>query len=372
MHQRLLLIGGGHAQLSVLRALARARPPGLETILVTPSVWQIYSGMLPGWMAGHYAAEQCRIDLRPWCEKAQVHLVEDAVCALDAHQRCATTEGGRRLEYDLTSIDVGGVPKTTPLAAAGDRLLPIKPLERFVAAWPHVLERARSTPGFRLAVVGAGAAGVELALAAAHAFRIQGARAEVWLVAGSSGILPGHAPGVRQRAARQLQRAGVTVQLQRAAGHPQGVQLASGEIVQAHVVLAAPGTGAPSWLLASGLLLDTEGFILVDAYHRSVSHPEVFAAGDVCSREDAPLARSGVHAVRAGPVLARNLMAVLSGRPLTTYTPRRRSLYLLACGDRYAIVSWGRVSLEGRWAWRWKDWIDRRFIERFTGNGKSA
>jgi NADH dehydrogenase FAD-containing subunit len=79
-----------------------------------------------------------------------------------------------------------------------------------------------------------------------------------------------------------------------------------------------------------------------------------------------------VHAVRAGPVLARNLMAVLSGRPLTTYTPRRRSLYLLACGDRYAIVSWGKVSLEGRWAWRWKDWIDRRFIERFTGNGKSA
>jgi pyridine nucleotide-disulfide oxidoreductase family protein len=372
MHQRLLLIGGGHAQLSVLRALARARPPGLETILVTPSVWQIYSGMLPGWMAGHYAAEQCRIDLRPWCEKAQVHLVEDAVCALDAHQRCVTTEGGRRLEYDLTSIDVGGVPKTTPLAAAGDRLLPIKPLERFVAAWPHVLERARSTPDFRLVVVGAGATGVELALAAGYAFRTQGTRAEVWLVAGSSGILPGHAPGVRQRAARQLQRAGVTVQLQRAAGHPQGVQLASGEIVQAHVVLAAPGTGAPSWLLASGLLLDTEGFILVDAHHRSISHPEVFAAGDVCSREDTPLARSGVHAVRAGPVLARNLMAVLSNRPLTTYTPRRRSLYLLACGDRYAIVSWGRVSLEGRWAWRWKDWIDRRFIARFAGNGKSA
>lgn len=370
--KRLLLAGGGHAQLSVLRHLAKVRPQGGDVVLLTPSAWQTYSGMLPGWMAGHYRAEQCRIDLRPLCAQARVRLVEGRVAAMDADRRCVLLPDGRHLEYDLLSLDVGSDTDTAWLELAGARLLPVKPLEHLLAAWPEVIDAARCTPGFRLVVVGAGAAGVELALAARHALRRQAPGAEVWLAAGESGLLPGHAPGVQRRAARQLQRAGVTVRQQRAAGYPQGLLLTGGEVVEAHVVLAATGARAPGWLALSRLQRDEAGFVAVDAHHRSVSHPNVFAAGDVCSRLDVGLTRSGVHAVHAGPVLAHNLLATLAGEPLMAYAPRRRSLYLLACGGRYAIASWGGFSAEGAWVWRWKDRIDRRFIARFSVHPEGA
>ena len=113
-----------------------------------------------------------------------------------------------------------------------------------------------------------------------------------------------------------------------------------------------------------------QGYQLVDKHHRSVSHPNVFAAGDVCARLDAIMSRSGVHAVHAGPVLAHNLLAMVEGGALRAYSPKPRSLYLLACGPRYAVASWGRWSAEGQWVWRWKDWIDCRFIQRFSKTGQ--
>ena len=128
------------------------------------------------------------------------------------------------------------------------------------------------------------------------------------------------------------------------------------------MALLAIGTRAPDWLAGSGLALDAEGFIATAPTLQSLSHPEVFAAGDVASRPDAERPKSGVYAVRAGPPLARNLGQAIAGRPLQRYTPQRRSLNLLACGDRYAIASWGRWSFEGRWVWRWKDHIDRAFV----------
>jgi hypothetical protein len=51
---------------------------------------------------------------------------------------------------------------------------------------------------------------------------------------------------------------------------------------------------------------------------------------------------------------------------LRTHTPQTRTLYLLACGERRAIASWGPWSAEGRWVWRWKDRIDRGFVARYT------
>ena len=81
-------------------------------------------------------------------------------------------------------------------------------------------------------------------------------------------------------------------------------------------------------------------------------------------RSDIQLAHSGVHAVFAGPVLAHNLIAAINGRILKSYWPRKKSLYLLATGPKHAIASWGAFSAQGHWVWRWKDWIDRRFMHK--------
>lgn len=361
---RLILAGGGHAQLSVLHALAKDKSDA-EAVLVTPSPYLIYSGMLSGWMAGHYCLDECRIDLRPLAEAAGVRLAIGQIVGIDAEQKCVALADGAHLDYDRLSIDVGSETDSSMLQAASSRLLPIRPLEEFVQRWPDVVAAATRQDDYRLAVVGGGAAGVELAFAAQHAFVNAGCkRASVALVASASGILPDHASGVRRRAAMLLRQRGIALYQAQAAGSAEGVALSGGHILPADCVIAATGARAPAWLRQTGLALDERGYILVDAHHRSVSHPDVFAAGDACSRADTRMARSGVHAVFAGPVLAHNLLASLCGRKLKSYHPRRRSLYLLTTGPQHAIASWGTFSAQGQWVWRWKSWIDRRFMQK--------
>lgn len=370
--KRLVLVGGGHAQLSVLAGLARARFPDLEAVLVTPSPYQYYSGMLPGWMVGRYDETECRIDLRPLAQKAGVRLVLDRIAGMDAQRRCVALSDGRHLDYDLLALDIGSEIDVSWLGECGERLIPVKPLEAFYSAWPALVAKAMHASSFRIGVVGGGAAGIELALAARHRLGRESASRQVMLITGERGVLPDHALSVRRRVERHLTAVGVAVLLHRAAGHGEGVVLDDGRLMALDAVIAANGASAPCWLQRSGIKLDASGFVAVDAFHRSLSHPNVFAAGDICTRADGPLARSGVHAVHAGPVLAHNLIASLTGAALEPYPPRQRSLYLLALGDGRAVMSWGRVSAEGAWVQQWKDHIDRRFIQRHSPSEQHA
>ena len=371
MTKRLVLVGGGHAHLSVLRALAKTRPAGLDVVLITPSKYQNYSGMLPGWVAGHYTQAQCRVDLDPLVQAAGARLVLDQIVGMDAARRCIGFADGLHVEYDLLSLDVGSETDTSWLETLGDKLLPVKPLDNFFASWQRILAAAKAKKNYKLVVVGGGAAGVEMALAAQQAFTGAGVDGHVDLVASESGLLPGHANAVQARVQRFAVRAGLGLHFARGVGSEDGVLLADGHLVPADQVIAATGARPAVWLGLSKLGLDERGYILVDKYHRSVSHLNVFAVGDVCARTDAVMSRSGVHAVHAGPVLAENLMAIVNGGSLRPYSPKRRSLYLLACGSRYAVASWGRWSTEGQWVWRWKDWIDQGFIRRFSANPRS-
>lgn len=361
--KKLILAGGGHAHLAVLHHLVQHRPKGLSTTLVTPSSFQHYSGMLPGWMAGVYPLNEIRIDLRPLCAAAGVELIESAVAGMDADRRCVGLTDGRHLEYDLLSLDIGSETDVSWFEDVGPNWLAVKPLDDFVEAWSKWIISARSRARVHVAIVGGGAAGFELAMAAREALRGVN-QLDLDLIAGASGLLPGHGQAVRQRALRCLHKAGVTVHDQRAVGIPNGVMLADGCELRPDIVLIATGGRAPCWLKLSKLTLDEHGHVAVDAFHRALSHGQVFASGDICARTDVAMARSGVHAVHAGPILAHNLIAALSGERMRAYRPRRTSLYLLASGERRAIASWGGLSAEGRWVWRWKDTIDRRFIAR--------
>ena len=363
--QRLILVGGGHAHLLVLRSLAQQRPTGVDITLISPSRWQHYSGMLPGWMKGHYTLEACRIDLLPLVRQAGVTFIEDHIVGMDAEQRWVCLSDGTRVHHDLLSLDVGSEVDTQWLAGLGDKLLPIKPLAAFSEFWPRLMDQARSATSMRLGVVGGGAAGVEAVLSAAVTLRGASAQPRLWLITGVHGVLPGHSQAVRRRAEQALHAAGIEVVQRRAAGTTRGVMLDDGSELTLDAVIAATGARSPVWLTLSKLNLDEHGFVAVNEHHQSTSHPNVFAAGDVCARMDRAVARSGVHAVRAGPVLAHNLLASLQGRALRPYIPRRWSLYLLATGADQAIASWGPFSATGRWVWRLKDRIDRGFMARF-------
>jgi selenide,water dikinase len=150
------------------------------------------------------------------------------------------------------------------------------------------------------------------------------------------------------------------------------VRLAGGARVACDAPVVAIGTSAPAWLADSGLALDAQGFVATGPTLQTLSHPDVFAAGDCASRPDAPHPRSGVYAVRAGPPLAANLHRFVEGAPLRPYLPQRRTLNLLSCGERSAIGVWGAWSAQGRWVWWWKDRIDRAFVRRYSLPGPSV
>ena len=361
--KRLLLAGGGQAHVFVLRAMAQQQPADVEITLVTPSDRLIYTGMLPGWIAGHYQLSELTIPLAPLLQAAKVRSVQARIAAVDLAQRRARTDLGETIDFDLLSIATGPAPNFDALAGAREHALPLRPLDRFVAAWQQIEAQARSgVDRMRLTIIGAGAGGIEIALAAKFRFPAL----QVRLVTGDAAILPGHSARARDLAYSALRLRDIQLTEATAARvEAHAVVLADGRRLSSDHTMLMTGAAAESWLHQSGLATDSAGFIAVNEFLRSTSHDFVFAAGDSATMMHAQRPKSGVYAVRAGPPLAANLLAAVTPARFTAYRPQRRALYLLSTGARHAIASWGPFAFSGDWVWRWKNRIDRAYIAKF-------
>lgn len=362
--KRLLLVGGGHAHVHVLKTLIDAPITNTHVTLLTPYAHQVYSGMLPGWIAGHYRLDQCKIALAPLAARAGVQMIAASLTALDPAAQVVTTSTGETLRYDVISIDTGSVANTLGIPGAAEHAITIRPIDEFIHKIDaRVIENlalpADAAPT-RWTIVGGGAGGVEVALALKHRL---GARAIVTIISAAN-TLPA---AVGARVARALAQANVIVHRDTGAARitQDSVVLADGSPIASQHVIAALGAAPATWHRRAGLDLDDRGYIAVNASLQSTSHPNVFAAGDCATMQNTPRPKSGVYAVRAGPPLAENIRRALEGAPLHTHTPQKRALYLIATGSKYAIGSWGNWSWEGAWVWRWKDRIDRAFMQRY-------
>jgi NADH dehydrogenase FAD-containing subunit len=355
----MLLVGGGHAHVAVLADwIRRGAPDG--AVLLTPERHLRYSGMVPGWIAGQHARDDGLVDLAALAARAGAVWIADCCVGLDPEARLVTTASGSAIRFDSASFDTGGEGQAAALLGEDPRLLDVRPIAAFVA-------RLAALPRpSRVVVAGGGAGGVELAFALRnHAAAPE--RPTVALVAGAAGLLPGFAPGVQRRVREALARQGIALIEADLALEGAAIRAGGARLDPADLVIAALGSAAPAWVRASGLATDAAGFIAVDAHQRSLSHPHIFAAGDVASRTDRRIAHSGVHAVFAGPVLAANLRRALAGKPpRARYRPRASSLYLLNTGDGRAIASYGRFAAEGRWVLALKHAIDKAWIAQYA------
>jgi len=351
---------------AVLRALAMAPWPGVRVTLVTREVQAPYSGMLPAHIAGALSWEAMHIDLGPLARAGGVRLIEAEVTGVDAAARQLTFADRPPLAYDVLSIDSGITPALDDVPGAREYALPTKPISTFLPRLESALADLAEAGDRPLVVVGAGAAGVELSLALRARL---GPGLPITLLTAGDRILPALAPRVARAAGKALDDAGITVHYgARVAVIEAGpvLVLESGERLAASKVLWATHASPPAWLAASGLALDDAGFLAVGETLQSLSHPEVFAAGDVAALTHAPRPKSGVYAVRAGPMLTENLKAFISGGPLRPFKPQRRALYLLNLGRGRALAAHPFLpALVGRVLWRWKLAIDERFMARF-------
>ena len=371
----LVLIGGGHTHVAVLRRFGMRPVPGVRLTLMTRDVHTPYSGMLPGLVAGHYEFDDVHIDLAPLSRFAGARLFHQPVVGLDLEHREVLCDGRPPVPYDVLSINVGSTPSYRGVPGAAAVVVPVKPISTFVDRWAQVRARvAASSVPVRIGIVGAGAGGVELLLAVQFALcKMLGELGRphqfprLHLFGAGDTILPTHNRGMRRRLERVLRERGVQVHLGQAvtAVNQRQVTCADGATVALDEILWVTQAGAPPWPGEAGLAVDTDGFILVDDTLQSTSHRGVFAAGDVAAAANHPREKAGVFAVRQGPPLARNLRRVLLGRPPRPFHPQRRFLTLVSTGDRHAIGSRGLWSCEGVAVWRWKDWIDRRFMAKY-------
>lgn len=364
--RQLVLLGAGFAHLQMLAQLAKVPLIGVRIILVAPHPRQINASMVPGFVAGHFALDECGVAMEPLVRLGGVRWLQRSVKGLNTLTQIVQLDDGSTVHYDWLSVNTGAIQNRdlieTTLPGARAHGLFVRPLEAFSALWPRVSEKGSNTP-LRIAVIGGGATGVEMAMAVRHRL----GNAAVTLVCGAHAPGANYAPGVQKRLLAVLKKRRITV-LQDTALKIEAdtVHLGCGARLACDVPLIALGVQAPVWLTDSGLALDTQGFIEVDKYQRSASHDTVFAAGDVCTRNDRTWERNGVYAMRTGKALVRNLGAVTSGAGLHAQGPMPTSLNLLSCGGRYAIASWGNFSAQGHWVWWLKAWIDRRFISRFS------
>ena len=359
---RLVLFGGGHAHALVLLKLRDFVSKNLDVRLVTPGPLHTYSGMVPGVVAGHYAAADAQIDLLRLARDAGVVLIQGHVVEFYPAAKQAILANGDTVEYDVASLNLGSLPDYIDVPGAAMHAVAVKPFENIMARWRELLDGGPKAP--RIAIAGAGAGGVELAMAMKFALQRRGTGGEVTLFSARREF----PADVARRIIASLDslsidfRHGTSITAVDAG--PTVVSSAGRE--KFDVLFWAAGAAALPLLAKSGLATDERGYLRVDPSLRSISHPDVFAAGDTASHEGGALPKSGVYAVRQGAVLAANLTRVVRGLPMLDFLPQQRSLSIISCGGRYAIASRGGWSAEGRWIWWWKNWLDRRWVAKFS------
>jgi pyridine nucleotide-disulfide oxidoreductase family protein len=368
--KHLVLLGGGHAHVEVLKDLAERPDPRWDVTLVTPYPRLIYSGMVPGVIAGHYHLEQCAINLAALAARARASLLQTAAIRVQPAEREVICDDGSVVPYDVLSMDVGSQPLTGNAEGVDEFAVVVRPFEHLLKGWSNVLSHARAGQVTSITMVGGGAAGVELALAMDYRLRreLPAAPPHVRVITDTPVILAEFNEGARRRLKRRLMKRNIGVHVSSTvvevgAHH---VRLESGLRFASDATFWAAGAGAHPWIRACGFATDEHGFLLTNNYLQSVTYREVFGAGDCASQEGHPHAKAGVFAVRAAPVLAANLRAELAGEPLQPHVPNPDYLALVSTGRKHAVGVWDGLAWQGWWVWRWKDRIDRRFVARYA------
>ncbi len=375
--KHLVLIGGGHSHLAVLRGLGMRPVPGLAVTLISRDVVTPYSGSLPGHLSGAFGRDEIHIDLRPLTRFASARLIQEEVGGLDLARRRVILKTRPDLPFDLLSLNIGSLPDARRIPGATEHAVGVKPIDAFLKRWEAIraaaVERLRSGREHRLAIVGGGPAGVELAFAARRRIHrdaglrpLKASGFKIVLICADEDILTGHNAKARAFVRTQLARRGVEVMTaSRATAFEAGaVALEGGAAVPADAIVFATGASVPSWPFDCGLERSPDGFILVERTLQCAGRDFVFAAGDAATVRGEPRPKSGVYAVRQGRVLAENLRRFATGRRLKTYFPQRRALALMSMGGGRAVASRGGLFFAGRAAGALKSRIDAAFVRK--------
>jgi len=380
--KELVLIGGGHSHVGLLKMFAMNPLPGLRLTLLSSHIHTPYSGMLPGFIAGQYSYDDVHLDLRPLAEFARCRLYHSKVTRIDSRQQLIYSDNRPPIKYDVLSINIGSVPDDFNIPGVKELAIPVKPVDKLITQLEKIIHRAVTDKNFNsIAVVGGGASGVELILSIQYRLQQELARhgctdehIRYKLLSAAKTLLPSHNSSVQRKIGNILEKRGIQLSLDsfikninlEETSNSRNILCSNGKITQADAIIWCTNATPPAWPKESGLAVDSKNFIKVNDYLQSPSHDNIFAAGDVASMINHPRPKSGVYAVRQGAPLFENIRRFVRGQRLKAYKPQKHFLSLLNCADHTAVASRGFLAFQGAWVWKYKDWIDVNFMNDFS------
>ena len=373
MNRNLVLVGGGHSHAIALKQWGLNPLSDVNLILISDVEQTPYSGMLPGHVAGFYSYAEIHIDLRSLAKFAGAKLIIDRAIEIDFNNQKVICDR-HQIEFDYLSLDIGSTPQTITVPGAKEYTVPAKPVPGFLDAWYKLKQEANSNPQkpLSIVIVGGGAGGVELALnMQSYLQNILPDKGnqllQIHLIHRGEQLLSGHNDWVSKELKKIILQRGIKLHLQQDVTEvlPDWVNCKSGNRIKYDYTFWVTQATAPKWVEKSQLTTDAQGFILVRDTLQSVSHPQVFAAGDIASMTNYQRPKAGVFAVRQGKPLVDNWQRILTGKSLRAYTPQDKYLALIGTGDRKAIASWSNFGWRSSVFWWLKDYIDRRFMNQF-------
>ena len=362
-----VLVGAGHTNMHIVRMFRMKPIPGVRLTVISPTGHAPYSGMLPGTLAGLYSPDDMTVDLYRAVEPTGMQLIVAPATGLDPQKRRVFLKDRPPMRYDVCSIGIGSIPGMRELWADNDDILSIKPMATFLDRLNQRLDAFQTTSPdatLKVAVVGGGAAGTEVAFCIENYLKSRGIAAAVSLVDGGSQVLKGYLDKTRALAMTEFQRRGIEVLTgHRVSGFEDGqLQFQQQEPREADLVIWAAAASAPPVLQQFDLPKTDDGFLAVRNTLQSTESDGVFVVGDTASFVDQNVVKAGVYAVREGPFLWDNIRRYLNNQPLREYKPQTGFMSLLATGDGRAIGQYKGQAALGGWVWKVKDHIDRKFM----------
>ncbi len=360
--KHLVFVGAGHAHLFPLSRTREFVRAGARVTLVAPGKFW-YSGMGPGMVSGFYESADDTVDAERLVTEGGGEFVRAEVTRIDPAQRTLDLRSGPQISYDVLSLNVGSEVPLEKIAGAAEKGVPVKPIKNLLA----LRERLTTAGGDpRVVVVGGGAAGSEVCVNLWHLLKSSGRKPQLTLVFAEDRLLTQATPKASALLRRYMEELGVRLvgrsRVQKITAD--AVELDGDEIPFDALTLAI-GIRPPALLREAGLPCAEDGSMRVNAFLQSVAHPEIFGAGDCICFGEYCLPRIGVYAVRQGPVLQRNLLAFLRAEPLEEFSPQEDYLLILNLGDGTGLLTYRGFAVRGRWAFWFKDWLDRRFVRQF-------
>lgn len=375
---KLVLIGGGHSHAIALKLWSQQSVPGIELILISDVENTPYSGMLPGYVAGFYTYQETHINLVNLAAISGAKLILDKAIALDLENNQVVCQNHQPVSFDFLSLDIGSTPRTSEVPGASEFAIPVKPVPSFLKAWEQLLSKLSTSPQTapRINIIGGGAGGVELAFTMHTRLRNllgKSGQSKISIIHRNHKLLSGHNRRVSNLIPKLLQQKGIDIHLNTEVLEItkdnllcQNNQEPNNYTINTDYTFWVTQADSPAWIKSSALTLDDRGFILVDNNLQSLSHPQVFATGDIATMQNYQRPKAGVFAVRQGKPLYQNWLNVLTNNPCQAYVPQEKYLALIGTGDYRAIASWGNLCWRSRLLWDLKDYIDRKFMNQFT------